>query len=247
MKVYKFGGSSVKDARGVRHIASLIEAEKDDLLVVISAIGKTTNALEFVAEMHHDIMDDLALKDYDRIYDAFVAQGELNSTRIVSEYLTSIGVANTWLDARQILITDATHRAANVDMAQTEQCLRAAVAASRARVRIIQGFIGATSDGEVTTLGREGSDYSAAVFGAALQASSVTLWKDVPGVLTADPRKDAQAKLIPYMTYDEAARLTDTGAQIIHPKTIKPLADKHIPLYVRSVYQPDEHGTVIGD
>ena len=245
MKVYKFGGASVKDARGVRNIASLIQAEKGQLLVVISAIGKTTNALEVVAETHRGIMEDLALSDYGRIYDAFVSQGELNSTRIVSEYLNANGITNTWLDARQIMVTDAIHRAANVDFENTCERLKAAMIASPSRVYIIQGYIGATKTGEVTTLGREGSDYSAAVFGAAVQAESVTLWKDVPGVLTADPRRDEKATLIPEMTYQEAIQLTATGAQIIHPKTIKPLAERHIPLYVRPFNSPKEDGTVI--
>jgi len=245
MKVFKFGGASVKDARGVRNIASLILAEESDLLVVISAIGKTTNALEVVAETHHRMMEDLALDDYDKIYDAFVSQGELNSTRIISEYLNRNGVHNTWLDARRIMITDNTHRAANVRFEETQKRLKDAIETRPSRVYIIQGYIGATEEGEVTTLGREGSDYSAAVFGAAVLADSVTLWKDVPGVLTADPRKDETATLIPEMTYEEAIRLTESGAQIIHPKTIKPLAERHIPLYVKSFDNPKADGTVI--
>lgn len=245
MKVFKFGGASVKDARGIRNLAQIVAQEKEDMIVVVSAIGKTTNALESVSEFHHAIMDDLSLDHYNRIYDAFVAQGELQSTRIVSAYLSANGQPNVWLDATHIMVTDTNYRAANVNMSATRERLLSAIAHYPAHVYVIQGFIGGTESGDVTTLGREGSDYSAAVFGAIVGASSVTVWKDVPGVLTADPRRHSNAQLIAEMNYDDAIRLTQSGAQIIHPKTIQPLMEHNIPLYVKPFAQPSEPGTII--
>ena len=245
MKVYKFGGASVKDARGIRNLAEIVKNEPDDLVIVVSAIGKTTNALEQVAATHHEILDDLELPDFDRVYDAFVSQGELQSTHIVSAYLNANRVPNIWLDATKIVVTDATHRAAVVNMDATRERFTAAIRHYPAHRYVIQGFIGGTESGEVTTLGREGSDYSAAIFAAAIGAQSVTIWKDVPGVLTADPRRHSDAQLIPEMSYDDAIRLTQSGAQIIHPKTIQPLQEHAIPLYVKPFMQPNEAGTII--
>lgn len=245
MKVYKFGGASIKDARGIRNLAQIVTKTNDVILVVVSAIGKTTNALEGVAELHHAIMDDLNLNSYNRLYDAIVSQGELMSTRIVSEYLSSQGIDNVWLDARQILVSDDTYRAANIDMVKTGQNIRKAIQSHPSRLYIIQGFIAGTQGGQPTTLGREGSDYSAAIFANLLDAESVTIWKDVPGILTADPRKQSDATLIKELNYEDAAVLAASGAQIIHSKTIAPLAEKRIPLYVKPFLNPDADGSVI--
>ena len=253
MKVYKFGGASIKDARGIRNLAQILSKEQDDIWVVISAIGKTTNALEQVVETHRPIIEDLHLDLSDTVYDAFVSMGELQSTRIVSAYLTSVGIANTWLDATHMVVTDSNHRSANVLLPETRERVReavesrktAALKVERPHCWVTQGFIGGTQDGEVTTLGREGSDYSAAVFANVLDAESVTVWKDVPGILTADPRRYSEAQLIQELNYEDAIRLAQSGAQIIHPKTIEPLRQKGIPLYVKPFFHPSEPGTCI--
>lgn len=284
MRVFKFGGASVKDAEGIRNLARIVRGETDDLAVVVSAMGKTTNALErvvnalwlreqeqverewaLIEEYHRGVADELGvtldlrfpetqatMDSYDELYDQVVSWGELMSTRLVSAYLTKAGIRNEWLDMTRLLITDATFRAAQVDFPATEDNLLAHFAyrpgaeyANRARVRVLQGFIGGTADGRRTTLGREGSDYTAALVAAALNAESVTIWKDVPGILTADPRKDKSATLIPELSYEDAERLAASGAQIIHRKTIFPLERKQIPLYVKPFLQPDAPGSVI--
>jgi aspartate kinase len=289
MKVYKFGGASVRSAEGIRNIARIVSGVDGNLFVVVSAMGKTTNAMEIVLEnfmkadrsaslaklaeveeYHIQIINELfknpasgidfisplfnELKqyisqgigdDYDRWYDRLVSYGEVISTRIVSAYLTESGIGNSWLDMRGLLVTDSNYREANVRMDESEVRINKAANFSEERIYIGQGFIGANIKGDPTTLGREGSDYTAAVVGNLLNAESVTIWKDVPGILNADPRIFENTVHIPELTYLDAVELAYSGAQIIHPKTIKPLENKKIPLYVRPFGSPNEAGSVI--
>jgi len=289
MKVYKFGGASVRSAEGIRNIANIVSQAGDDLFIVVSAMGKTTNALELVLESfmkadkttallrlnevagyHFEIVDALfpasdkartevgvlfseietiiterAGDDYDRWYDHLVSYGEVISTKIVSLYLQSYGINNQWLDMRRLLVTDSNFREANVRMEESKSRLKSVVNFNDTRVYIGQGFIGANLKGDPTTLGREGSDYTAAVVGNLLEAESVSIWKDVPGILNADPRIFNNTVLIPELTYFDAVELAFSGAQIIHPKTIKPLENKNIPLFVRPFGSPSEPGSVI--
>ena len=289
MKVYKFGGASVRSAEGVKNIKKILENESGNLFVVISAMGKTTNAMEIVLEnfmkaereaallklseieaFHYEIIDELfdgkqenhaivtpifdELKkyvqfgignDYDRWYDRLVSYGEVLSTKIISEYLNASGVKNIWLDMRQLLMTDSNFREANVRMNESRDKLVNAVDFEKSKMYVGQGFIGANAKGDSTTLGREGSDYTAAVVGNLLNAESVSIWKDVPGILNADPRIFPDTVHIPELTYLDAVELAYSGAQIIHPKTIKPLQNKEIPLYVRPFGNPTEAGSVI--
>jgi len=289
MKVYKFGGASVRSAEGIRNIFNIVSGVDDNLFIVISAMGKTTNAMEVVLEhfmkasrnealqkltevevYHYDIIAELfknpnkgrasidplfaELKnlisygigdDYDLWYDRLVSYGEIISTRIVSAFLTESGIDNEWLDMRNLLVTDSNFREANVRMDDSQARLRNAVDFKIHRIFIGQGFIGANLKGDPTTLGREGSDYSAAVVANLLDAQSVTIWKDVPGILNADPRLFENTVLIPELTYLDAVELAYSGAQIIHPKTIKPLENKGIPLFVSPFGNPTEMGSVI--
>ena len=289
MKVYKFGGASVRSAEGIRNIFNIVSGVNDNLFIVISAMGKTTNAMEVVLEQfmkanrsealqkleeveayHYTIIDELfanptngheaidplflELKDlitngvgddYDRWYDCLVSYGEVISTRIISAFLTESGIENEWLDMRKLLVTDSNFREANVRMEDSQVRLQNAADFKSQRIYIGQGFIGANIKGNPTTLGREGSDYSAAVVANLLNAESVTIWKDVPGILNADPRIFDNTVLIPELTYLDAVELAYSGAQIIHPKTIKPLQNKGIPLYVSPFGSPNERGSVI--
>jgi aspartate kinase len=289
MKVYKFGGASVCSAEGIRNIVPIVSEINDNLFIVVSAIGKTTNAMEVVLDYfmkadhqaslnqlaeveayHHKIIAELFAKpeivnatveplfdelkryitegvgdDYDRWYDRLVSYGELISTKIVSAFLNESGIENVWLDMRGLLITDSNYREANVRMDESQNRLEKAADFNKNRIYIGQGFIGANIKGDPTTLGREGSDYTAAVVGNLLNAESVTIWKDVPGILNADPRLFENTVYIPELTYLDAVELAYSGAQIIHPKTIKPLENKHIPLYVRPFGNPTEAGSVI--
>ena len=289
MKVYKFGGASVCSAEGIKNMAKIVSTVEDNLFIVVSAMGKTTNALEEVLDLfmkadhqgalnklvnvdvyHDDIIADLFLDvelginaveplfselrklisegigdDYDSWYDKLVSYGELISTKIVSAYLQEFGIDNTLLNMRDLIVTDSNFREANVRMNDSQNRLQQAVDFSQKRIYIGQGFIGANLKGDPTTLGREGSDYSAAVVGNLLDAESVTIWKDVPGILNADPRLFENTVKIPELTYLDAVELAYSGAQIIHPKTIKPLENKHIPLYVRPFGSPYEAGSVI--
>ncbi len=283
MKVYKFGGASVKDAAGVRNIASIVGAEEERLFVVVSAMGKMTNALEKllgtfydgktaqalerlqeIVDFHNGIIEELwgrpflpdrvarfymeleetvassnpAVRDYEVWYDRIVGYGELISTSIVSEYLAAQGVANTWVDMRECFVTTARHKDANVDLERSAERLVPLVEATDSRVYVGQGFIGATEDGAPTTIGREGSDYSAAAVGYILGAGSVTIWKDVKGILNGDPKRFDDVRLIPEMNYLDAIELAYSGAQVIHPKTIKPL-------HVRCFVDPSLPGSVI--
>ena len=282
MKVYKFGGASVKDAQGIRNLKEIVARSTDDLVIVVSAMGKTTNALERVVnalwlreneqaqrewqiidEYHHTVCNALnidveltipksvvSMQSYDELYDQLVSCGELFSTRIVSAYLQRSGIRNTWLDATTLLLTDDTFRRARVDFEASGKKWRKVTGVKEKeqrsrRVWVTQGFIGGTADGQRTTLGREGSDYSAAIIANLIGAESVTIWKDVPGILTADPRKDKTAKLIDELDYSDAERLAQSGAQIIHAKTIEPLEEKDIPLYVKPFLRPMARGSVI--
>lgn len=282
MRVYKFGGASVKDANGVRNLKEIVAQSSDDLMVVISAMGKTTNALERVVaalakgdeqtaeqewlnvlDQHVYIMQDLGLQpnvdvrlplmpeynkewSYDQNYDQIVSLGEIMSTQIVAVFLLKSGIPTEWWNMPKLLLTDNTWREAQVDLQKSAQVIRAGWnRAQRPHVVVAQGFIGGTADGMRTTLGREGSDYTAALLGNFLDAESVTIWKDVPGILNADPRLVANTIKIDQLTYHDAVELAYSGAQVIHPKTIRPLENKKIPLYVKPFGNPTAEGSVI--
>ena len=284
MRVYKFGGASVKDAQGIANVLRIVAKEEGDLIVVVSAIGKTTNALERVVnarwenryeealreykairDQHRAIAQQLGLNkaiqdslfatnlvtdiprsaNYDEFYDQVVSAGELNSSRLLSAYLNANGVANELLMMPSLLITDDTFREAKVNTTLSAQNIKGALKQSRAHVFVTQGFIGGTPDRLLTTLGREGSDYTAALLANFVDAESVTIWKDVPGILNADPRLVDNTILIPELSYGEAVELAYSGAQVIHPKSIRPVENKKIPLYVRPFNAPDAQGSVI--
>ena len=282
MKVYKFGGASVKDANGVRNLKEIVAQSSDDLMVVISAMGKTTNALERVVaalatgdeptaetewigilDQHVYIMRDLGLQpnvdvrlplmpeynkewSYDQNYDQIVSLGEIMSTQIVAVFLLKSGIPTEWWNMPKLLRTDDTYREAQVDLQASAQIIRAGWdRPTRPHVVVAQGFIGGTSNGLHTTLGREGSDYTAALLGNFLDAESVIIWKDVPGILNADPRLVANTIKIDQLTYHDAVELAYSGAQVIHPKTIRPLENKKIPLYVKPFGDPTAIGSVI--
>ena len=288
MKVFKFGGASVKDAAGVKNILGVLRHTGfKDTLIVVSAMGKTTNALEQVVhsffenkeqfpqdmekvrEDHHRIIEELFesesaainqkvnalfdgvltflnttdIEEYSLVYDQVVSVGELVSTTIISAYMEREGMENTWLNARECIKTDAYFRDANLYWTDTEAAIQQAV--NGKSTLISQGFIGSASNGLTTTLGREGSDYSAAIFAYALGADSVTIWKDVPGVLNGDPRKFSDTVLLHQISYREAIELAFYGASVIHPKTLQPLQRKEIPLYVKSFENPENKGTAV--
>ena len=282
MRVYKFGGASVKDAKGVRNLKEIVAQSSDDLMVVISAMGKTTNALERVVaalskddeqtaeqewlnvlDQHVYIMQDLGLKpnldvrlplmpeynkdwSYDQNYDQIVSLGEIMSTQIVAVFLLKSGIPTEWWNMPKLLQTDNMWREAQVDLQASSQIIRAGwERAARPHVVVAQGFIGGTAAGLRTTLGREGSDYTAALLGNFLNAESVTIWKDVPGILNADPRLVANTVKIDKLTYHDAVELAYSGAQVIHPKTIRPLENKKIPLYVKPFGDPTAAGSMI--
>ncbi|GAB2687162.1 aspartate kinase [Mucilaginibacter koreensis] len=290
MQVFKFGGASVKDAAGVINLAEIIKLyPQEQLLVVVSAMGKTTNALEkltdayvtqagnttalfqeikdyhlnIVSELFADLhpvfdelentfveidwmLEDEPHDDYDFIYDQLVSIGELLSTRIVNAYLNQSGITSRWMDVRGYVHTDNTYREGVVDWDKTCTSIQQDIPAMLEQgVVVTQGFLGGTSENFTTTLGREGSDYTASIFAACLQASAVTTWKDVPGVLNADPKYFSDTIKFDALSYNEAIEMTYYGATIIHPKTIKPLSDAGIPLLVKSFAQPTELGTRI--
>jgi aspartate kinase len=287
MKVFKFGGASIKDAAGVQNVERILEPyQHEQLVIVASAMGKTTDALEHVLatflkgsditptvanvrSTHEKIMAELfppahpvwgavdqliqslpgqlAQKgSFDFIYDQVVSIGELLSTTVLFHYLQSAAAPVAWLDARQVIRTDATFREGKVRWKDIEKNSAAVLDRFRdATWLITQGFIGRTEKGETTTLGRDGSDFSAAIFASVLQAESVTIWKDVPGVMNADPKRLPAAVVFEELPFREAAEMTYYGANVIHPKTIKPLANRKIPLYVKSFVNPDLPGTRI--
>jgi aspartate kinase len=282
MKVYKFGGASVKDAAGVRNLQKIVALTGGDLMVVVSAMGKTTNALERVVEAlskndestaenewlmildyHVHLAMELGLKpnedirfpmmpeydhasSYDQNYDQIVSQGEIMSTQIVAVYLLKSGIRTEWWNMPKLLRTDNIYREAQVDMHYSAQQICAGWnRPSRPEVVVTQGFIGGTAEGLRTTLGREGSDYTAALMAHFLDAESVTIWKDVPGILNADPRLVTNTVKIDELTYYDAVELAYSGAQVIHPKTIRPLENKQIPLYVKPFGDYTAPGSVI--
>ena len=290
MKVFKFGGASVKDANAVKNVATILNRfPNENIIVVISAMGKITNALERLTDAcffkkgdsssvlseikkyhfdilnqlfenkNHPIFDELnntfvelewAIEDeptheYNHEYDQIVSMGEIISTKIVSAYLNEVNIKNEWLDVRGIIQTDNTYREGRVDWQLTQQ-LSTKLSQSKG-VFITQGFIGGTSENFTTTLGREGSDYTAAILAFTCNAESVTIWKDVPGVLNADPKWFDETKKLEQISYQDAIELAYYGATVIHPKTIKPLQNKKIPLYVKSFIHPEEKGTVINE
>ncbi|GAP42175.1 MULTISPECIES: aspartate kinase [Lentimicrobium] len=290
MKVFKFGGASVKDAASVKNVREILSHYNGErLCVVLSAMGKTTNALEAVADawikqdmaaitllneietFHMDISKELngagskqlklIIREirqllqsappalYDAAYDLVVSNGELMSTAIVSDYLNLNGLTNQELDARKVLITNEAYRNARVSWEETSGKIRAAFDESNpeqfAPVTVTQGFIGSSTNGHPVTLGREGSDFSAAIFAYALDAGEMIIWKDVPGVLNADPRHFDDTVLLDRISYRDAIELAYFGASVIHPKTIQPLQNKNIPLYVKSFEKPEEKGTLI--
>lgn len=289
MRVFKFGGASVKDAEGVRNVVKVLqEVGHEDTLVVISAMGKMTNAMEKVVtsyfkdkqaitasiqeviDYHESILSDLfenknhpvynkikLLFDevkgflawnkspkYAFVYDQVVGYGELVSTTIVSEYFNEVGIANVWQDVRNLIKTDNNYRDASVNWERTQKEVSAKVDMSK--LNITQGFLGSDDNNFTTTLGREGSDYSGAILAYCLNADSVTIWKDVPGVLNADPRNFKETQLLDQISYREAIELAFYGASVIHPKTLQPLQRKEIPLLVKSFIAPNGDGTTVG-
>ncbi|WP_374550224.1 aspartate kinase [Flavobacterium sp.] len=288
MRIFKFGGASVKDADGIKNVFSVLEkVGHEDTLLVISAMGKTTNALELVIKnyfeksnelhasmqevrkYHNQILMDLfddeehdvfyavnshfadleyfirsnKSPNYNFVYDQVVSYGEIISTTIVSHYFNHAGLKNNWIDVRNFIKTDNTYRDSNVDWEKTQQLISKGV--KKKALNITQGFLGSDENNFTTTLGREGSDYTAAIFAYCLSAESVTIWKDVPGVLNADPRYFENAVLLNQISYREAIELAFYGASVIHPKTLQPLQKKEIPLYVKSFINPLLPGTSV--
>ena len=294
MRVFKFGGASVKDAEAVKNVASILSMfSNEEVVVVISAMGKMTNALEKVVDayfnkkeniralindvkiFHSDIVDNLGFsnnhplraevensfveidwlieeepsKGYAFAYDQIVSQGELISTHIISTYLNENNISNEWLDARDIIQTDNTYREGKINWDLTEKLvtMRVSPLLKKNKIIITQGFIGCTSENFTTSLGREGSDYTAAILSFCLNAKEMIVWKDVPGVLSADPKYASETFKLEQISYHDAIELTYYGATVIHPKTIKPLENKNIPLRVCSFKAPTEKGTAIGN
>lgn len=293
MQVFKFGGASVSTVERIQQVANIIRSYPDQpLLIIISAMGKTTNALEKVAEAFYAgrqeealqlfeavkqnhlniakfllvktwlpaneqmlnfftevewLLHDKPVREYDYYYDQIVCAGELMSTAIVSFFLEEEEIGNTWLDVRDILRTDDHYREGNIDWEYTTKQTQALIVPALANngIVITQGFIGATVDNESTTLGREGSDYSAAIFANIINAENLTIWKDVAGVMSADPKAFPEAKLLQELNYREVIEMAYYGAQVIHPKTIKPLENKGIPLFVKCFLDPKLPGTTI--
>jgi len=289
MRVFKFGGASVKDAEGVKNVVKVLkEIGHENTLVVVSAMGKTTNAMEAVVNTYFDnknnisssiekvenfhlvILSKLFQNDkhpifkkvnslfdevrgflawnkspnYNFVYDQVVGYGELVSTTIISAYLNESGLKNNWLDVRELIKTDNSYRDTTVDWDETQKNISKVVNPNI--LNITQGFLGSDNNNFTTTLGREGSDYSAAILAYCLNASSVTIWKDVPGVLNADPRYFEETQLLNNISYREAIELAFYGASVIHPKTLQPLQGKEIPLHVKSFLKPKNDGTTVG-
>ena len=288
MRIFKFGGASVKDAEGLKNLIKVLQkVGYDNTLVVVSAMGKTTNAMEVVVstyfenksdlplvfqeviKYHTDILSDLFPNShhpifkkvtslfneaqeflvrnkspkYNFVYDQVVGYGELVSTTIISAYLNEVGIENTWLDVRNLIKTDNSYRDTKVNWEKTQHNVLSEVDSKK--LNITQGFIGSDDHNFTTTLGREGSDYTAAILAYCLNADSVTIWKDVPGVLNADPRYFKETQLLNRISYREAIELAFYGASVIHPKTLQPLQRKEIPLHVKSFINPENNGTIV--
>ncbi len=283
-------GASVKDAAGIRNLYDIVSRERNNLVVVVSAFGKTTNALEEIhnawrtgdasfrgkydtltgyhlavsdelfgqgseysrslggmfASFYHKILN-TAPADFDHDYDMIVSMGEVWSTMIVETYLRMRGLKTKWCDIRKLLMTDDRHREAGIIWEVSLAAVAEAFTFNDADIYVTQGFIGATATGEVTTLGREGSDYTAAVLANMLDAGEIVVWKDVPGIMNADPDWMPAAVTLEHLSYNEAVEMSFSGAKVIHPKTIKPLHNKKIPMHVRSFIDPDAAGTVISE
>ncbi|GGG53139.1 aspartate kinase [Epilithonimonas arachidiradicis] len=287
MKVYKFGGASVKDAEGVKNVALVLETQGfEKCLLVVSAMGKTTNALEKVVEFYfkkqdyqaeielikknhidiakglfsenHPVFGEISLffddidsflrrnksPNYNFVYDQVVSCGEMISSKILSEYLNDIQFFNHWLDARDYIKTDSNYREGIVNWQETEQNISKL---DKINCYVTQGFIGSESNNFTVTLGREGSDYTAAIFAYCLNADEMTIWKDVPGVMTGDPRKFENVELLSHISYEEAIEMAYYGASVIHPKTLQPLKQKNIPFFVKSFVEPKKPGTKVGN
>ncbi|MEQ1586662.1 MAG: aspartate kinase [Cyclobacteriaceae bacterium] len=286
MKVFKFGGASVKNAIAIQNVLTIVKQfSSEPLLIVVSAMGKTTNALEQLVAMaqakkdfksvldtvhqyHHQITQELEIADhsfielvdkqfkdiercatligeYDQVYDQVVSQGEILSSLILNKYLQINGLPSEWLDARKCILTDETYREGKVNWMRTKEIVKSLKEILQKKILVTQGFIGGTNQQTTTTLGREGSDYTAAIFASCLNAKSVTIWKDVPGVMSADPKRLPHAIVFDELPYQEAAEMTYYGASVIHPKTIKPLANANIPLLVKNFDDPSLPGTII--
>lgn len=287
MKIFKFGGASVQDANSIKNVANILQTEgTKNTLVVISAMGKMTNAFEeiiyayynktntlttkisYIEAYHYKIMNNLFDKKdtifeeitlllgelswflarntsqrYNYVYDQIICFGELLSTKIISAYLTKIGIENQWIDVRNFIKTDSNYRDATVKWNLTQDIITNKI--DTTKLNVTQGFIAANDTENTTTLGREGSDYTAAIFAYCLNATSVTIWKDVPGVLNADPRVFENTTLLKQISYEEAIEMAFYGASVIHPKTLQPLQKKQIPLIVRSFINPKEPSTKI--
>ena len=288
MRIYKFGGASVKDASGVKNLVKILnELGNDKTLIVVSAMGKMTNSLEFVVKnyfenqteleyslneifvFHNNILNELFSENnhpiyseikeifenlkvflkrnkspnYSFVYDQVVSFGEIVSTKIINSYLNYVNIKSNWLDSRLLIKTDSKYRDANLNWQVTQNNISSKV--NNSLLNITQGFIASDDNNFSTTLGREGSDYSAAIFAYCLNAESVTIWKDVPGVLNADPRVFKKPQLLNKISYTEAIELAFYGASVIHPKTLQPLQKKEIPLYVKSFLDPSSQGTAI--
>ena len=290
MKVFKFGGASIKSANAIKNVAKILNSQDlSNCLLVISAMGKMTNAFEkitdayfnndqekltksidFTSKFHLKIINNLFVenhvihekitilfgqlvrfltqnksRNYDYLYDQIVSYGELLSTTIVSDYLNEIKIYNNWLDVREIIITDAVFRDAKVNWQETEKRVKMKIDSSK--LAIVQGFIGADLNGNTTTLGREGSDFTAGIFAYCLDAESLTIWKDVLGVLNADPKEFKEVQLLEHISYEETIEMAFYGASVIHPKTIKPIQNKKIPLIVRSFKNLNSSGTKVSE
>ena len=290
MKVFKFGGASIKSANAIKNVAKILNSQDlSNCLLVISAMGKMTNAFEkitdayfnndqekltesidFTSNFHLKIINNLFAenhvihqkitvlfgqllrfltqnksRNYDYLYDQIVSYGELLSTTIVSDYLNEIKIYNNWVDVREIIITDAVFRDATVNWQETEKRIKTKIDFSK--LTIVQGFIGGDLNGNTTTLGREGSDFTAGIFAYCLDAESLTIWKDVLGVLNADPREFKEVQLLERISYEETIEMAFYGASVIHPKTIKPIQNKKIPLIVRSFKNLNSPGTKVSE
>ena len=288
MKIYKFGGASIKDSDGVKNLLSILNIKKiEKTLLVVSAMGKTTNNLEQVVDnyfnnknnldfslkvvydYHHQILENLfentnhnifreiklifrnikefldknKSPNFSFVYDQVVSNGELISSKIICEFLNNNGVSINWIDAREIIKTDSKFRGANVNWKETKSKISKNIDINQ--LNITQGFIGSDNNNFTSTLGREGSDYSAAIIAFCLNAKSLTIWKDVPGVLNCDPKVFKNPVLLENISYSEAIELAFYGASVIHPKTLQPLQKKEIPLLVKSFYDPNSNGTKI--
>lgn len=285
MKIFKFGGASVKDAESVKNVARVLGLQGfEQCLIVVSAMGKTTNALEKVVKVYfdkgnfedeiqkvkldhleisnglfpekHPVFSEISIffddiesflrrnksPNYNFVYDQVVSCGEMISSKILSEYLNDIQFSNRWIDARDYIKTDYSYREGNVNWEETERKIKTLDVKNS---YVTQGFIGSDNNNFTVTLGREGSDYSAAIFAFCMNAEAMTIWKDVPGVMTGDPRKFDHVTLLTEISYEEAIEMAYYGASVIHPKTLQPLKQKNIPFYVKSFLEPEKPGTKI--